>query len=268
MRAAGLELNTLWIGDRMPALQGLCLHSAVAVGCPVRLFTYGPVQGVPQGVEIADAREILGLDKMIRHRETQSVALFSDRFRYEILGKGLGAWFDTDMLFLKPPQPTAECLVGWESEELVGSGFIWITPGHRLITRLRRHAAREYPVPKWFPRRLRWELTYRKLMGRPVHVSELEWGVIGPDLLTWLLRDMKLIDRARPRSWCSPVPYEMRLEVVKGGVDWHGWIGEDTTCVHLWNQGLTRRERVVPPEAGSFLDHVVRQYRYDWPDAS
>lgn len=86
-----MDLNTLWVGKSLPILQRLCLASAVSTGARVRLFTYEPVEGIPEGIEVVDGNEVLGLDKMVRHRKSQSVALFSDRFRYEILGKSLGA---------------------------------------------------------------------------------------------------------------------------------------------------------------------------------
>ena len=37
------------------------------------------------------------------------------------VGKELGAWFDTDMLFLKAPQATGDYLVGWEDPKLVNT---------------------------------------------------------------------------------------------------------------------------------------------------
>ena len=86
VREKTLDLNTLWVGKSLPPLQRLCLASAVATGCRTRLFTYEPVEGIPPGVEVIDGNEVLGLDKMSRHRKSQSVALFSDRFRYEVLG--------------------------------------------------------------------------------------------------------------------------------------------------------------------------------------
>ena len=93
------------------------------------------------------------------------------------------------MLFLKAPHATGDYLVGWEEDpKLVSAGFIWIKPGHPLIDDLRRHASDENPIPGWFPLWKRAYLAARKAAGRPQHVSDLDWGVIGPNLLTWLLR--------------------------------------------------------------------------------
>lgn len=263
-----MDLNTLWVGPSLPPMQRLCLASAVATGCRVRLFVYEAVEGVPEGVEIVDGREVLGLDKMVRHRKSQSVALFSDRFRYEILGNELGAWFDTDMLFLKAPQATGDCLVGWENQTLVSAGFIWVKPGQPLIDDLRRHAFEEYPIPDWFPAWKRGYLRLRRVIGAPQHVSELEWGVIGPNLLTWLLGQHNLLSEARPTSWSCGLPYVERHNIGVGDYDWKAWINDETVCVHLWNHGLSREERASRPEPGSLLQTVAERCDFRWPSVA
>ena len=259
-----MDLNALWIGNSLPPLQRLCLASAVSTGACVRLFTYEPVEGIPSGVEVVDGNEVLGLDKMVRHRQSQSAALFSDRFRYEVIGKALGAWIDTDLLFIKAPQATGDCLVGWEDDELVGSAFIWVKPGQPLIDELRVQASDDYLVPGWLPGWKRGYLTARKLIGRPKHVSDLDWGVIGPHLLTWLLKQKGMIAQARPTSWFSPVPWDDRLRIGDGSYDWKARIRPETICVHLWNYGLTPEQRFRAPEPGSLLQTIAERSGFRW----
>lgn len=260
-----MDLNTLWVGKSLPPLQRLCLTSALATGCRTRLFTYEPVEGIPPGIEVVDGNEILGSEQMIRHRKSQSTALFSDRFRYEVLGRGLGAWIDTDLLFLKAPQTTGECLLGWEDEELVGSAFIWLRPGHHLIDELRRHASDEYLIPGWLPAWRRSYLTVRKAIGKPEHVSDLDWGVIGPHLLTWLLQQNNMLSAVGPTSWFSPLPWNERHKIADGNFDWRSLIKPETVCVHLWNYGLTPELRSRLPEPGSLLQSVAKDCGFHWP---
>ena len=259
-----MDLNALWVGNSLPPLQQLCLTSAVATGCRTRLFTYEPVSGIPEGVEVIDGNEVLSRDKMVRHRQSQSAALFSDRFRYEVLGKGLGAWIDTDLLFLKAPQATGDCLVGWEDDELIGSAFIWIRPGHHLIDELRRLASDDHLIPGWLPGWKRSYLSTRKFIGIPKHVSDLEWGVIGPHLLTWLLRQNNLISQARSTSWFSPLPWDDRHKIWDGSFNWRPLMSTETVCVHLWNYGLTQEERYRLPETGSLLQSLANKYNFQW----
>jgi len=201
---------------------------------------------------------------MVRHRQSQSVALFSDRFRYELLGKGFGAWVDADMLFLKAPEETGDYLVGWEDGKLVSAGFIWVKPGHPIIDDLRRHAFDEYPIPAWFPIWKRLQLNYLKSKGRPVHVSDLEWGVIGPNLLTWLLRQHDMLSGAKPRSWSCGLPSNQRHTIWDGNYNWRQWVNSDTVCVHLWNHVLTPEQRACRPEPGSLLRTIADKCNFNW----
>jgi len=262
-----MDLNSLWIGKTLPVLQRLCLTSAVATGARVRLFTYEPVEGIPEGVEVVDGKEVLGLDKMIRHRQSQSVALFSDRFRYELLGKGLGAWVDTDMLFLKAPRAFRDYVVGWEAPNLISAGFIWIKPGHPVIDELRRHAFDEYIVPGWYSFEKRCYLSLRKFLGIPVHVSDADWGVLGPDLLTWVLKERRMTGEVMPMSWSCGLPWDERHTIWDGHYDWRQWINDGTICVHLWNHGLTKEERSRKPEPGSLLQTAADKCGFVWPES-
>src|SRR5882724_10283502 len=120
-----LPLNTLWIGPALAPLHQLCLLSAVAAGHRVRLFHYGKLDNVPGAIERADAREIFPESAIIRHQRTGSPSIFADRFRYEIMRRGLGAWSDTDVLFLKSLVAEASLICGWESNSLVGNSVLY-----------------------------------------------------------------------------------------------------------------------------------------------
>jgi hypothetical protein len=53
------KLNTLWVGERLGYMERACLTSALAVGHRVTLYAYNRVLGLPDGVELFDARDIL-----------------------------------------------------------------------------------------------------------------------------------------------------------------------------------------------------------------
>src|SRR5579872_6915884 len=95
-------LNGLWVGDRLGYLEQLCLVSGLACGHAVRLFSYEPknLRGVPTGIEVCDAAEVMPRERMITYTECGSYALGSNFWRYEMLGQGLGYWLDLDVLVL------------------------------------------------------------------------------------------------------------------------------------------------------------------------
>src|SRR5690606_1292398 len=92
----GDDLVTLWIGPRLSFLERACLRSALAHGHKVALYCSPPPAGVPAGIELRDAAAILPESEIIRHRGG-SPALFANRFRYELLHRGLGVWIDCDL---------------------------------------------------------------------------------------------------------------------------------------------------------------------------
>jgi hypothetical protein len=235
---APLPLNSLWIGPALAPLHQLCLLSAVAAGHRVRLFHYGRLDNVPDSIEQADARDIFPESAIIRHRRTGSPSIFADRFRYEIMRRGLGAWTDTDVLFLKPLMREAGMICGWESTSLVGNSVLYFNPDCAVLEELHRRAMDDYPVPAWyFPAHRAW-LALRKRLGRPVPVTALPWGVLGPGLLTYILRRQKKLDRAWPVHRLYPIPYKEKFGPFQSRYDFTRRIRPDTVGIHLWAQGL------------------------------
>lgn len=94
-------VQSLWIGPRLGTMERICLTSFRSHGHRVRLFTYGPVENVPEGVELAPAEEILPWTAAFRTHDG-SYANFSDLFRYHLLVNHGGWWVDCDVLCLRP----------------------------------------------------------------------------------------------------------------------------------------------------------------------
>src|SRR5687768_2878830 len=82
---------TLWIGPSLGAVERACLKSVLRQGHRLALYCYREPIGVPDGVELRDAAEILPEHRIIRHK-TGSVALFANWFRYELQRRSLGTW--------------------------------------------------------------------------------------------------------------------------------------------------------------------------------
>jgi hypothetical protein len=66
------EIHSLWIGERLSWIELVSLHSRLEHGHRVTLWCYDPIEGVPNGVPIADAATILPKTSIIRHRQTCS----------------------------------------------------------------------------------------------------------------------------------------------------------------------------------------------------
>src|SRR5690606_27614406 len=82
------KIATLWIEGAMREVDQVCIRSMVRAGLDVTVYRYGEVDNIPDGVKIADGREVLDLSlmdrlKMVKRQDRlwQVPANFSDFFR-------------------------------------------------------------------------------------------------------------------------------------------------------------------------------------------
>jgi hypothetical protein len=79
-------------------MERLSISSYLAHGYEFHLYTYGPVEGIPEGTTVLDAREIMPLIA----DQFQYLAQFSDIFRYHLIFKKGNYWVDLDTIMLRP----------------------------------------------------------------------------------------------------------------------------------------------------------------------
>jgi hypothetical protein len=115
--AASDPIQMLWIGE-LSKLERMALASFVANGHIVHLYAYDELAGVPAGVQVIDAREILPEERIFRYGPEAgagegSLANFANLFRYKLLYERGGWWVDADVVCLRPfdfDAPTLEAL--------------------------------------------------------------------------------------------------------------------------------------------------------------
>lgn len=104
-------INGLWIGPALSPLEQLTILSFIRQGYRFRLWVYNPPEGLPESadLDIADAARILPESRVFRyHRASRlghgkdSVAGFSDLFRYCLLWEQGGWWSDMDITCIAP----------------------------------------------------------------------------------------------------------------------------------------------------------------------
>ncbi len=236
--------HSLWIGDKLPALAQACLRSMLRVGHKVVLHTYGPVSGVPQGVEIADAEETIPAAEITRHRRTGSYALFSDLFRFRLLERGADMWVDCDIYCLKPI-PRAQYLFGWEHKRSINCSVLSLPAGSPLLKDLLQFA-RKPDIPPWFgPHQKLWFGILRAL-GWLGGAEDLPWGSIGPAALTYFARLHDKAHLALPAAVLSPIEYFRTQRLLNPSVRLTDIVTDETVCIHLFSHILDRHRSDVP----------------------
>jgi hypothetical protein len=210
-------IQSLWIGDRLSAMEQMCISSFLAHGHTFHLYTYHPLENIPEGTVRMDAHEILPESSIFKYNGYATYAGFANFFRYKLLLERGGWWVDMDLISLRPfdfPQPYVF------SSELdfdgphVNVGAIKVPPQSAVMSYAWSHCS------ELDPKQLKWGQTGPLLTAEAVEAHALQQHVHAPHVFCpVLLADWaKLFDpRAR----------------------WD--FGEETYAVHLWNE-LWRRE--------------------------
>lgn len=262
------RVNSLWVGDRLGYIERLSLVSATAVGHSVTLYSYTPnrLKGVPDGIEVLDAREVMSEQRLAKYTESRSFALGSNFFRYELLAKNLGYWIDADVYLLKPLDFKQQYVFGWEYENTINNAVLFLPSDSEMVRELC-----ELPLvsrcPPWFGPRRRFAYYWEKFTKGPIKAEDLPWGTFGPQMVTYLAKKYKVAEQAQRPSVFYPVKWTEARSLYGPVHAIEELIAPDTHAVHLYNSrlvGLNDR----PPPAGSYIDVICRRLGIETSNAA
>lgn len=265
------QIAALWMEGKLSFLEQLCLKSFVDAGHHVKLYHYGPLENVPDGLELADAEEILSRDANLAHARTGSPALHSDLFRYKLLEKNdRTIWADTDAYCVKPFETPNGHFYGWESPKHINGGVLGLPQDSETLRELLEFTSDEFAIPSYYGPEYEAELKQKKEAGEPVHASEQPWGVWGPHAVTHFLHKTGEAKYALPQEGLYPFMYRDRRKMLKKNLDISPYVTENTFSVHLY--GRRMRARLVEREGGaphpkSYLGRLLIKHGINPADA-
>jgi hypothetical protein len=253
-------INTLWFGDRLGYLERLSIASFLATGHKVNLFSYEPsiLQGVPDGIYVSDAREIMDDPERVKLFDGKLKALGSDFFRYEVFGKAAGYWVDLDVILLKPLNFSDDYVFGWENDGVSINGAILRLPKGEILDSLRFIPEKNWCPPFFGPRRR--AAYYIKRLSGDVNLEDLPWGVAGPAMITYLARKYGRLSSAQAREVFYPVPYERAEALYDDASVVEAMITPETVAIHMWHSRLRDLATGEPP-AGSFIAKMCETFQ-------
>ena len=262
-------IASLWVGAELSWLEQLCLKSFVDNGHDVVLFTYDEVKGVPDGVQVEDANDILPAERIIRHAKTGSPAYHADVFRLHMLRQTDYVWADTDAYCCQPWDLRGKHFHGWISDKkpMVNNGVLRLPKTSRTLKAMLQFTRDEYPIPPWYSAKKQAELQALKDAGQGVHVALLPWGVWGPDALTWFLQETGEISNSQPGHVIYPVPFKQAGVVLnpnrRNQASKH--IRSDTLSIHFWGRrfrNIAAKYGGVPAE-GCYVHELLAKHEID-----
>lgn len=246
----------LWIGDRLGAVERACMLSVLRQGHALALYCYTVPEGVPAGVNLRDAAEILPKTSIIRH-QSGSVGLFANRFRYELMRRGLGTWLDCDMYLCGPIDDDAPSLYGEQEPGIINNAVLRLPPDSPLLPPLLA-LFDERQVPPWLPFRARMAARWRLLTRGRSGLAKMPWGSAGPNALSFLAREQGLDGFALPRHIFYPVHWRQADWILDPAVRLQDVTAPGTIGVHLWNERI-RSFKDAPAPPGSFLARLQQE---------
>jgi len=233
------EVNGLWIGPRLSALERACVQSFLAKGHRFNLYVYDPVENVPAGCTLLDAASIVPRSEIFEHVTGPgrgSLGGFSDMFRYKLLYERGGWWADLDVFCLTETLPDLPIVIGRQDAALINGAMLRFPPRHSAMSEAHQESLAK---------------------GRSI-----AWAEIGPELLTRYVADGKIATAVLPEAVFYPLHFTQFWAVFDPRRTAHAADKmRGSACLHLWNEMIRRHgfdKNVLPPD-GSLLRNL-----YEW----
>lgn len=256
------KFASFWVGSPLGPIEQISALSFLAVGHELIVYSTGPIEGLPPGVELRDAGEIFSTRQIVTHRKSGSPALYSDLFRYSMLSSTEYTWVDFDVVALRPFPDEIDYLFGYESALEVNNAVLRLPMNSVALESLSRLGVdtRGYPPCLKGFRRLRY---MAKSFGMGLHISDWPWGSTGPRAVTHYLNQTGEISHALPIEAFYPITFQQAGRFAEPGDLSFESFTTETYAVHLWGKALRQhiqKERGGLIPQGSFLHEAMERY--------
>lgn len=238
-------------------LERLSITSFRRRGHPVTVYSYAPIADLPEGAAWRDAAEVLPQSELVFYKGKGTPAVFSDRFRLELLKRRAGVYSDLDVYCVRPITVSGPYLMAYENERSINNAVLYVDAEAPLLADLLSvfDTARQ---PLWLPYLTpvrRAEVALRRLLGENLPVENMQFGASGPMPLTFFVARRGLQDHVLPAAAFYPVKYADIPGLMRTGSSLDHAMTEATVAIHLWRSQLTDRGRagLLVPELGSAL---------------
>ncbi|MDJ0826713.1 MAG: FkbM family methyltransferase [Rhodobacter sp.] len=260
------EIATLWIGGRLSWLEQLCLKSFADAGHDTTVYSYAPIENVPEGVHAADAEQIFPSTPLLCHVRTGSPAIHADMWRLHLLKKTDKIWVDADMYCYRPFDFARKSVFGWEKDGLICNAVLGLPRTSKALNGLLDFFEDQYAIAPWLQIWQQAELEAARDAGEPVHMTEQDWGYTGPASVTWFLQKTGEIRFAEPQTAFYPISFKDRNKMILSRFDIEERLTPETRGIHFWARRMKPRleeKEGNTPRRGSFMHKLLQKHDID-----
>lgn len=260
------KIASLWIGGRLSWLEQLCLKSFADQGHHITLYSYEPIDNLPAAVHAGNAEDIYPAEPMLRHARTGSLAIHADMWRLHLLLKTDCIWVDADMYCRQPFDLPSPFVFGWEKPGLICNAVLGLPRDSKALLGLLNFFEDEYAIAPWLTPWQQAELVAERDAGRPVHMTEQNWGFTGPASVTFFLKKTGEIAHAAPQTTFYAIPFRDRNHMIIPRFNIEERLTKETHGVHFWARRMKPRlqeKENNTPRKGSFMHGLIAKHNID-----
>ncbi len=238
--------NFFWMGD-LTIYEIANIQSFIKHGFKVIIWTYD--QNLEKNtnlkeVSFKDANLVLKeslLMKFKQGRQKSSLSSFSNLFRYELLKKYGGWWFDMDCICLKNIDEfieltnNKEFVIGRERKNYTGSSVLYFNDTKILDELIQ-------------------EVDSRAIKNDYIFF----WGEIGPDLISEIILKNNLMKETLDENYFYKISADKFYKFFENKTNLMIDI-EDSYIIHTWNEMFNRfliSKKRLPPKGSILYDHL------------
>lgn len=258
------ELASLWIGKRLGELEIISIQSFLRQGHKLTVYSYEPVENLPEGVVGGDADQIMPRGNIVRYYKNNSPALHSDLFRYQMIRQTGALWVDLDIVAFRAFEFESEWVFGYEGPDEINGAVLGLPRDSGMLKLLSAYNADSRGVPPHLTGLGRAKYRLRNLIRFKqggLHVSRWPWGSLGPRMLTYFGRITGEIDHALPKSAFYHIPMAETDAYLRPGALTMRDFPTEAYGTHFWGRAvreLLQNKYGGRIADGSFLDLAAR----------
>lgn len=230
-------INAIWIGGRIGPEHAACLASFVRAGHRVLLHSFDRIEDMPVDVTHFDATQLMASNEIIRYNNGQpgtGFQLTANIYRLRMMRENMGIYVDCDLYCLKP-FPDDAYLFGWESHEMINNAVLRLPHDSALLAAMTRDAENPHFIPPWLKPRVQRRWRIRQLLGAGDTRPGLDWGSLGPILLTHHVKRLALEHLAKAEDIFYPVSHTHKQLLNQPELTMEDLTTHRSAGLHLWS---------------------------------
>ena len=236
--------NFFWGGD-LTSYEIANILSFKKNNFDVNVWSYQNLN-LPEGINLCDANKIIPKELLLKFTQNfqkANMSSFSNLFRYKLLIKESGWWFDSDCICLKSAKKFADLAVdkpfvlAFENPFLIGSSVMYINDKNILQALL--------------------DETEQRITDNDY---KFYWGEIGPYLITDVFNSLNLKEKVISSDYFFKIkPEEFKVLFNPSNRNLVKLELENSFICHTWNEMFRKfniEKKKLPPKNSYLYDHI------------